>query len=102
MTLRQYKDHSAVVPYGCSVVAYQERLTGLAGYDVIVSGTASPHHTLKYEDAEPLLNDGRRRILFDLAVPRDISSRLSELPNLISYHIDSLEGMPEEKKERED
>lgn len=101
MTLRQYKDHSAVVPSGCKIIAYQERLIGLSGYDVIVSGTASPHYTLRYEDAEPLLNDGRKHILFDLAVPRDISARLAELPNLISYNIDSLEEHINDKEKKE-
>lgn len=101
MTLRQYKNHSVIVPYGCKTIAYQERLTGLENYDVIVSATLSPHHTLKYEDAEPLLNDGKKRILFDLAVPRDISSKLSELPNLVYYHIDSLGEAAEDRAEKE-
>lgn len=102
MTLRQYKDHSAIIPYGCKVIAYQERLVGLTKYDVIVSGTSSPHYTLKYEEAEPLLNDGKKHILFDLAVPRDISTRLLELPNLIGYDIDSLEGNVKEKIKKEE
>lgn len=90
MTLRQYRDGGAVIPCGCSVIPYQERLRHLPEYDIIASATKSPHHTLKYEDAEPVLRDGKHRILFDLAVPRDISARLSELPDVTLYNIDSL------------
>jgi glutamyl-tRNA reductase len=90
MTLRQYKDQSAAVPEGCRAIAYQDRLSCLAEYDIIVSGTSSPHHTLKYEDTQPVLADGKERILVDLAVPRDISSRLCKLPNLTVYNIDTI------------
>ncbi len=90
MTLRQYKHNSMIVPYGCNMIAYQKRLIGLGEYDVIVSATSSPHYTLEYKDAEPLLNNGKRHILFDLAVPRDISEKLSELSNVTSYNIDCL------------
>lgn len=90
MTLRQYRDGNAVIPCGCSVIPYQERLRHLPEYDIIASATKSPHHTLKYEDAELVLRDGTHRILFDLAVPRDISARLSGLPDVTLYNIDSL------------
>jgi len=57
---------------------------------VIISGTTSPHHTLKYEDTKEILDDGIARVLFDLAVPRDISFQLGELANITLYNIDSL------------
>lgn len=102
MTLRQYKNHSAVIPDGCRIIPYQERLKGLEVYTVIVSTTASPHYTLHYEDTKPILNDNKKRILFDLAMPRDISFRLSELSNLTLYNIDSLGGIKKEEAEKEE
>jgi glutamyl-tRNA reductase len=102
MTLRQYKDQSAAVPEGCRAIPYQDRLSGLAGYDIIVSGTSSPHHTLKYEAAKPVLADGNERILFDLAVPRDISSRLCELSNLTIYNIDTIGSSAKDRRNSEE
>ena len=68
-------------------IRYDERLQGLARCRALVSATASPHHTLRYEEAAPVLADGVERVLIDLAVPRDISSRLGALPGLSLIHI---------------
>ncbi len=89
MTLRRYKTGEVVIPPGCRAIPYEERLDEIARTDVVVSATASPHHTLRYEEVLPYL-DGSPKLFFDLAVPRDISSRLSGAPGVSLYDIDSL------------
>ncbi|WP_167957183.1 glutamyl-tRNA reductase [Anaerosporobacter faecicola] len=93
VTLRQYKSREIDVPLGVNCIDYQERYDNLADMNVIVSATTSPHHTIRYEEAYPLFADGKKRVLVDMAVPRDISLRLAELEHIKLYNIDSLGGI---------
>lgn len=92
MTLRHYKTGEVIIPAGCRVIAYDERLNELEHTRVVVSATTSPHHTIKYEEALPHLN-GSPKLMIDLAVPRDISARLRGERGVTLYNIDSLGGM---------
>lgn len=93
MTLRQYKSREVDIPLGVHCIDYQDRYGVLSDISVVVSATTSPHHTIRYEDSHEILDDDRKRILIDMAVPRDISLRLSELDNIELYNIDSLGGV---------
>lgn len=93
MTVRNYKTREVEIPEGCKTIDYQDRYDGIAKYDIIISATASPHHTIKYEDSHTQFEDGRQHILVDLAVPRDISSRYEQIENIILYNIDTLGGV---------
>lgn len=91
MTLRQYKAGNAAVPQGCTAIAYDDRYAALQNTRVVVSATSSPHHTLRLEETLPYL-DGSPKLMIDLAMPRDISSRLGKAPGVALYDIDSLGG----------
>lgn len=93
MTLRQYKSREVDIPLGVQCVDYQDRYDVLSDMSVVVSATTSPHHTIRYEDTHEILDDGKKRILVDMAVPRDISLRLADLDNITVYNIDSLGGV---------
>lgn len=92
VTVRSYKTRQVEIPMGCKVIDYQDRFLHLSDCDIIISATASPHHTVKYEDTIELFQDGKHRILIDLAVPRDISSKFAEEDCVTLYDIDSLGG----------
>lgn len=100
MTLRQYKTKEVQIPAGCHVIEYQTRYEHLQEFDVIISGTSSPHHTIKFEEAHSLLQDGKKRVLVDLAVPRDISSQFSKVNYVKLYNIDDLGGISKEAVNR--
>lgn len=91
MTIRRYKNGESVIPPGCSAIKYEERLSVLRTAQAVVSATSSPHYTLHYDDVIPCL-DGQKKVLIDLAVPRDISPRLKTAAGVILYDIDSLCG----------
>ncbi len=101
MTLRRYKMGDVIIPGGCRVVNYEDRLEHLKEMQVIVSATTSPHHTLKYEETAHLLQ-GTRHVLIDLAVPRDISSRLGNIPGITLYDIDKLGISPPQDRQKEE
>ena len=92
MTLRQYKRGDVLIPAGCKIISYADRLDFLQLARVAVSATTSNHHTIKYQDTKELLADGKKRILIDLAVPRDISPQVGQLAGVELYDIDTLGG----------
>lgn len=101
MTIRNYKTRDVKIPAGCASIDYKERYDNLVDYDMVVSATTSPHHTIKYEDVHMLLKDGRHRIFVDLAVPRDISSQLEEMESVTLYNIDALGGQAKNEQDNE-
>lgn len=90
MTLRRYKYGDVLIPSGCRTVDFEERYEQYRKSEIIISATRSPHFTLTYEKAAPITEG--RKILFDLAVPRDIEPKLSELPGIKLFDIDHLGG----------
>lgn len=101
MTVRNYKTREVEIPEGCKTVDYKDRYEGMADYDIVISATSSPHHTIKYEDSHTLFEDGRQHIFVDLAVPRDISSRYGQVENIILYNIDTLGGVSKTEQDNE-
>lgn len=91
MTLRQYKTRDAVIPAGCRVIDYEDRMEKLPQMDLVVSATLSPHYTVKSEDVSKL-EFSHQVVLVDLAVPRDIDPKLKGHPMLRLYDVDSLGG----------
>lgn len=96
ITLRQYKRGAVVVPEKCDVIPYEDRLSFINWADVIVSGTLSPHYTLKYDEVRGQI-DNRKRIFIDLAMPRDIECSISNLKNCELYDVDTLSEHRENK-----
>ncbi len=101
ITVRNYKTREIEIPKGCQTVEYKDRYDKMAGYDMVISATASPHHTIKYEDSHTLFEDGKQHILVDLAVPRDISSQYEQVENIILYNIDTLGGISKTEQDNE-
>lgn len=89
VTVRNYKTRQVEIPKECRVVDYKDRYTDIKSYDIIISATTSPHHTIKYEECSHMLAD-RHHILIDLAVPEDISYKFGEMENITFYNIDSF------------
>lgn len=95
MTLRK-KIHGSctsesLIPEGCIMVPYENRIQELAGSKVVISATRSPHYTLKKNEVEGFLNQ-EPSIWIDLAVPRDIEPEVVSLGEIELYDIDHLAG----------
>ncbi|KMT21836.1 glutamyl-tRNA reductase hemA [Clostridium cylindrosporum DSM 605] len=89
MTLRQYKRGVVQVPEGCRIIQYDDRIDYVNESDVVISGTLSPHYTLIYDDVKAVIDD-RKRLFIDLAIPRDIDTKIKDLEGVELYDIDSL------------
>lgn len=91
ITLRAKGHHQGqdtIIPAHCSVVDYDQRVSLLDGFPLVISATASPHCTLKWEEVAPVLQ--RPHVFLDLAVPRDIDPRIGSLPNVSLFDMDHL------------
>ncbi|HEX4561163.1 MAG TPA: glutamyl-tRNA reductase [Gemmatimonadales bacterium] len=63
--------------------------------DVILSSTGAPHVVLTRELVEQALGprgDGRRRVIVDIAVPRDVEPSVGSVPGVALYDIDDLQA----------
>lgn len=95
MTLRKKihgkEEQDSIVPEGCRMVPYEERIGKLAENQVVISATLSPHYTILKNDLAHIRLP-QNRVWIDLAVPRDIDPDISEAEGFPIYDIDCLEG----------
>lgn len=83
-----------------TVVDYHERYDAMKRCETVVSATSSPHLVVLYDKWK---ETGVRQMQFlDLASPRDIDSRLQEVPGVQLIDMDTLQKITEKNQnERE-
>ncbi len=66
----------------------------LAEADIVISSTGAPHPIITKEMVAEATSarDGRRLLLIDIAVPRDIEESVAEVDNAELHNIDQLQG----------
>ena len=76
-------------------VRFDELGSELINADIVISCTAASHYVIKEENCRTaLLNrQGRRIILIDIAVPRDVDPGLRTIEGVYLYDIDDLQGV---------
>jgi glutamyl-tRNA reductase len=81
--------------YGGESVSFDALPDALAGADILVAATASPHLLLEAEELAEVMavRRGRPLLLIDLAVPRDIDAACGELRGVSLYDIDDLQAV---------
>lgn len=83
-------------------ITFEEWPAHTAHVDVIISSTAAPHTVIHPEQVLPALRRRRGRPLFiiDIAVPRDVDSRVNDIEGVYLYDIDALESLASETRQR--
>ncbi len=73
----------------------------LASADIVICSTAAPGHVITKKMMSKVVRERRYRpILFvDIAVPRDVESKVSDLDNCFVYDVDDLESVLELNRE---
>lgn len=81
------------------IIDFEKRYDLISECDIVISATASPHVIIK---KELLKKSETKKYFLDLALPRDIDEKVSELSNYEVYDIDSLQNIVDiNLKERE-
>lgn len=79
---------------------YSRRYELAAWADVIISATASPHYTfVRDELAEAVKMQPKRRLLLDLAMPKDIDPAVSDVDGCVLRDIDYIRTLSRENNE---
>ncbi|MBS4538579.1 glutamyl-tRNA reductase [Clostridium sp. D2Q-11] len=68
-------------------ISYEQRYEILKEVDILITATACPHHIICKEDMPKLT---KKLYVMDMALPRDVDQRLSQLDFVNLYNIDNL------------
>lgn len=113
MTLRRkmHKDDEqhSIMPTGCKMLPYDDRMGQVPKNQVVISATISPHYTITKrqfiqtmdrDDSKFKANKEGHKVqyLFDLAVPRDIEESIGEIEGILLNNIDTMEGVTSEEE----
>ena len=79
---------------------YDERYGILNDVDIVVSATSSPHCTINADMFRKNVSDYRKRLMIDLAVPRDIEPDVGSIEGVELYDIDFIKGISEENNRK--
>ena len=88
VTLRTYRHGETIIPSGCGVIPYDDRLEKIDGADLLISATTSPHYTVTKDMLALMKNPPS--VLVDLAIPRDIEPECRNLPGIRLFNVDDL------------
>jgi glutamyl-tRNA reductase len=82
-------------------IPFSHILDTLKSVDIVITSTGSTEPILTHGDIKSRMRERRNRPLFfiDIAVPRDVESRVNEIDNVYLYDIDDLKGIVELNKE---
>ena len=73
-------------------VGLEELPRAVGEADLVICSTGSPEPVLTFEGlGEAIRRRGRLLFIVDIAVPRDVDSRLGRLPNVFLYNMDDLD-----------
>lgn len=81
--------------FGGRAVRFDELPEQLYVADIVISCTAASHYVLIPENCGEILRSrqGRRIVMIDIAVPRDIAPSLRDIPGVQIYDIDGLQNV---------
>jgi len=76
-------------------ISFDEIDAHLLEVDIVISSTASPEPIISFDQIRRIMKGRKNRPLFfiDIAVPRDVESRVNEIDNVFVYDIDDLKGI---------
>lgn len=78
---------------GIEACSFDERWTPLAAADLVISATSATGFVLTADEMKQRAahRDGRKLVLIDLAVPRDVDPGVRQLEGIVLYNLDDLE-----------
>ena len=79
--------------FGGVAVRFENLPAELVQTDIVVSSTGSPHQIIDRDELEWVMEEraGRRLLLIDIAVPRDIAPGVRDLSGVTLYDMDDLQ-----------
>ena len=72
--------------------------------DIVISATSAPHSIIHRSDFQGMCTTGKKRLLFDLAIPHDIDEDVQHLPGVKLIQLSEIEQLAQQNinaRERE-
>lgn len=81
--------------FGGRAVNFDELYKYMESADIVISCTAASHNVIKAEEMQQVMDKrkGRKIFMIDIAVPRDIETKVGELAGVTLYDIDDLKSV---------
>ncbi|MBW2104787.1 MAG: glutamyl-tRNA reductase, partial [Deltaproteobacteria bacterium] len=78
-------------------ISFEEIGDQLLYIDIVITSTASPEPIISSDQVKKAMKGRKNRPLFfiDIAVPRNVESRVNEIENAFVYNMDDLKGIIE-------
>lgn len=78
-------------------ISFEEIGDQLLYIDIVITSTASPEPIISSDQVKKAMKGRKNRPLFfiDIAVPRNVESRVNEIENAFVYNMDDLKGIVE-------
>ncbi|GEM_PF-54355 len=83
-----------------SRVPFDDRHEVIGSVDWVISATSAPHMVVEKTQFMQYHRNGRRIIMTDIAIPRDIDPGIAKLPGVQLYDLDQLEEVARESMEK--
>lgn len=96
-TFEKAKELAAQI--GAEAVRFDKLRQCLRKADIVITATASPHFIIKKEVVEAAAA-GKRLLIVDLALPRDVDPRVKEIKNVDLFYLEDLESVIKKNIER--
>ena len=77
-------------------IDYKNRFELIEECDIVISATSSPHYTITQDVLEKVIKTYKKRILIDLAIPRDIDQEVKKIKGINYFNIDDLKNVADE------
>ena len=86
---------SIAAKVGGEAVEFDDAWERFASVDIVLTSTAAPHAIVTASKIREAIAARHRRPLciMDIAVPRDVAPEVGDLPNVLLYDIDDLQGV---------
>jgi len=87
------KAEALAAEYGGRARPYDQLTAELVRADVVITSTSSPRFVITRDVLDPVVRarKGRPLFLVDIAVPRDVDPRVSNVENVFLYDVDDLQ-----------
>lgn len=86
--------------YGAYAMPLTDKRALLALSDVVICATSAPHSIIHVADFEEEEASNERKILFDLAFPRDIDAEVARLPHKKVYDLEEIEAFAQNNRQK--
>lgn len=95
LVVRNMKIEEEIEDERVKVISFSEKNEYIDDVDCIIGCTSAPHTVL---NKEHINEKGRRLLIYDLAIPRDVEKQVTELDRVEVHNIDDISTINDENK----